>query len=102
MRQTGVLAAAGLIALFIAWEHRNADPMVPLRLFVRPAFSTSSTVSLLVGFAFIGVLYLLGFASEEGRKPRDAAAYYQRVFAIDIDFRDVSKRLKQMGKAASK
>ena len=50
----------------------------------------------------IGVLYLLGFASEEGRKPRDAAAYYHRVFAIDIDFRDVGKRLKQMGKAASK
>jgi hypothetical protein len=50
----------------------------------------------------IGVLYLLGFASEESRKPRDAAAYYQRVFAIDIDFRDVSKRLKQMSKAASK
>ena len=50
----------------------------------------------------IGVLYLLGFASEEGRKPRDAAAYYQRVFAIDIDFRDVGQRLKGMGKAASK
>ena len=51
---------------------------------------------------FIGVLYLLGFASEESTKPRDAAAYYQRVFAVDIDFRDVSKRLKDMGKAASK
>jgi tetratricopeptide (TPR) repeat protein len=50
----------------------------------------------------IGVLYLLGFASEGGRKPRDAAAYYQRVFAIDIDFRDVGKRLKQMAKAAAK
>jgi tetratricopeptide (TPR) repeat protein len=50
----------------------------------------------------VGVLYLLGFASEESRKPRDAAAYYQRVFAVDIDFRDVSKRLKQTGKAASK
>src|SRR6266566_3595852 len=50
----------------------------------------------------IGVLYLLGFASEGSKKPRDAAAYYQRVFAIDIDFRDVSKRLKQMTKAATK
>ena len=50
----------------------------------------------------IGVLYLLGLASEGSRKPRDAAAYYQRVFAIDIDFRDVGKRLKQMAKAASK
>ncbi|HEV7389206.1 MAG TPA: tetratricopeptide repeat protein [Gemmatimonadaceae bacterium] len=50
----------------------------------------------------IGVLYLLGFASEGSKKPRDAAAYYQRVFAIDIDFRDVAKRLKQMSKAATK
>ena len=50
----------------------------------------------------IGVLYLLGYASEGSKKPRDAAAYYQRVFAIDIDFRDVSKRLKQMTKAAAK
>ena len=50
----------------------------------------------------IGVLYLLGFSSEGSKKPRDAAAYYQRVFAIDIDFRDVSKRLKQMTKAAAK
>ena len=50
----------------------------------------------------IGVLYLLGFASEGSRKPRDAAAYYQRVFAIDTDFRDVNQRLKQMTKAASK
>ena len=50
----------------------------------------------------IGVLYLLGFASEGSKKARDAAAYYQRVFAIDIDFRDVSKRLKQMTKAATK
>jgi tetratricopeptide (TPR) repeat protein len=50
----------------------------------------------------IGVLYLLGYASEEGRKPREAAAYYHRVFAIDMHFRDVSKRLKQMSKAASK
>ncbi|MFL5525535.1 MAG: tetratricopeptide repeat protein [Gemmatimonadaceae bacterium] len=50
----------------------------------------------------IGVLYLLGYSSEGSKKPRDAAAYYQRVFAIDIDFRDVSKRLKQMAKAAAK
>jgi hypothetical protein len=50
----------------------------------------------------IGVLYLLGLASEGSKKARDAAAYYQRVFAIDIDFRDVGKRLKQMAKAASK
>ena len=50
----------------------------------------------------IAVLYLLGYAAEENGQPRDAAAYYQRVFAIDIDFRDVGERLKAMSKAASK
>jgi len=50
----------------------------------------------------IGVLYLLGYAAEENGQPRDAAAYYQRVFAIDIDFRDVGDRLKSMSKAAVK
>jgi tetratricopeptide (TPR) repeat protein len=50
----------------------------------------------------IGVLYLLGYAAEENGQPRDAAAYYQRVFAIDIDFRDVGDRLKSMSKAAAK
>ena len=50
----------------------------------------------------IAVLYLLGYAAEENAQPRDAAAYYQRVFAIDIDFRDVGERLKTMSKAASK
>jgi tetratricopeptide (TPR) repeat protein len=48
----------------------------------------------------IGVLYLLGYAAEESGQARDAAAYYQRVFAIDIDFRDVGERLKKMSKAA--
>ncbi len=50
----------------------------------------------------IAVLYLLGFAAEENGQSRDAAAYYQRVFAIDIDFRDVGDRLKTMSKAASR
>jgi hypothetical protein len=50
----------------------------------------------------IAVLYLLGYAAEENGQPRDAAAYYQRVFAIDIDFRDVGERLKTMSKAAAK
>jgi EmrB/QacA subfamily drug resistance transporter len=67
-------AAAGLIALFIAWEHHHREPMVPLRFFLRPAFSTSTIVSLLVGFAFIGVLYLivLYFQNVMGYSPLQA------------------------------
>jgi EmrB/QacA subfamily drug resistance transporter len=67
-------AAAVLIVLFIAWEHHNREPMVPLRFFLRPAFSTSTIVSLMVGFAFIGVLYLivLYFQNVMGYSPLEA------------------------------
>jgi Na+/melibiose symporter-like transporter len=60
VRTLALLAAAAvLIALFILWERWHADPMVPLRFFRRRAFSTASAVALLVGFAFLGVLYLV-------------------------------------------
>jgi tetratricopeptide (TPR) repeat protein len=41
----------------------------------------------------VGVLYLLGYASEALRQWGEAVAYYQRVFAVDIQFRDVADRL---------
>ncbi len=41
----------------------------------------------------VGVLYLLGFACESMERHTDAVGYYQRVFAVDIEFRDVSNRL---------
>lgn len=43
--------------------------------------------------ALIGVLYLLGAISEELGLDADAKRYYQRVFAVDIGFRDVGERL---------
>ncbi|MBA4072835.1 MAG: hypothetical protein C0497_13505 [Gemmatimonas sp.] len=41
----------------------------------------------------VGVLYLLGYVSEGLKKPAEAKAYYERVFAVDIQFRDVGDRL---------
>ena len=59
-RTLGLFAAAvALAAVFLAWERRNANPVVPLRFFGHPAFPTSTTVALLVSFAFVGVLYLI-------------------------------------------
>lgn len=43
--------------------------------------------------SLIGVLYLLGAIAEELQLFADAKRYYQRVFAVDIRFRDVSDRL---------
>jgi tetratricopeptide (TPR) repeat protein len=48
----------------------------------------------------VGVLYLLGRSIEALNKPIDALDYYQRVFAVDIEFRDVAERISAIeGKA---
>ncbi|GAC1655574.1 MAG: hypothetical protein NVS4B3_20430 [Gemmatimonadaceae bacterium] len=41
----------------------------------------------------VGVLYLMGYASEGQRAWDDALRYYQRVFAVDIQFRDIGDRI---------
>ena len=43
----------------------------------------------------VGVLYLLGYASERLDSWTDAEGYYRRVFAVDIYFRDIGERLKR-------
>ena len=48
----------------------------------------------------VGVLYLLGYCSEALRAHADALAYYQRVFAVDIQFRDVADRLARLEKVS--
>jgi tetratricopeptide (TPR) repeat protein len=41
----------------------------------------------------VGVLYLLGYSSEALARHAEAAGYYQRVFAVDVEFRDAAARL---------
>jgi tetratricopeptide (TPR) repeat protein len=50
--------------------------------------------------ALIGVLYLLGTISEELHLFPDAKKHYQRVFAVDIQFRDIGDRLERRGEEA--
>jgi len=47
----------------------------------------------------IGLLYSLGRCEEEQHRGNEALAYYQRVFALDINFQDVSQRLEQLSAA---
>ena len=47
----------------------------------------------------IGLLYWLGRCEEEQGKMGEALANYQRVFALDIRFQDVSERVKSLAKA---
>lgn len=50
----------------------------------------------------VGVLYLLGYASESLQKWEDAVGYYERVFTVDIQFRDVGERLSAVERKAAR
>jgi tetratricopeptide (TPR) repeat protein len=50
--------------------------------------------------SLIGVFYLLGRAAEELDKPGEASAYYHRVIAVDMGFRDASHRLAMLPRAS--
>lgn len=47
----------------------------------------------------VGVLYLLGRAAEALGNGQDALSYYQRVFVVDINFRDISQRMTEVERA---
>jgi len=55
------LAATGLatLALFLVVEQRAAEPVLPLHLFRNTAFSVTSVVALIVGFAMFGSITYL-------------------------------------------
>jgi tetratricopeptide (TPR) repeat protein len=48
----------------------------------------------------VGVLYLLGRASESLSRYEQASAYYQRVLAVQIGFRDAADRLSSLAQAS--
>lgn len=48
----------------------------------------------------VGVLYLLGRAAEEQGNAADALGYYQRVFVLDIQFRDITDRMTELERVA--
>lgn len=48
----------------------------------------------------IGLLYWLGRCEEEQGHGREALAYYQRIFSIDIDFQDVRERVKSLAQTS--
>jgi len=68
------VAAAILLAGFIAWEARAASPMLPLRFFRSRAFAAANVVSLLMSFGLFGSIFLLAqfFQIVQGYTPLQA------------------------------
>lgn len=48
------VAGAALVAVFLLWETRAADPIVPLRLFANHVFAVCAALNFLVGAAMFG------------------------------------------------
>ena len=47
-------AGLGLLAGFVAWEARAAEPVLPLRFFRNPGFAATNAVSLIMYFGIFG------------------------------------------------
>jgi EmrB/QacA subfamily drug resistance transporter len=69
-----LVVGAVLVAAFVAWEARTAEPMLPLRLFRSRAFSAANAVSLLMTFGMFGSIFLLAqfFQVVQGYSPLQA------------------------------
>jgi EmrB/QacA subfamily drug resistance transporter len=68
--------SAGLfvLALFVLWELRAAQPMLPLRFFRNRTFAAANLASLLMFFGMFGSIFLLAqfFQTVQGYSPLDA------------------------------
>ena len=71
---TSLIARAVLMAPFLFWEWRTAEPMLPLRFFRSRAFSSVSVVSLTMYFGVFGSIFLLAqfFQVTQGYSPLEA------------------------------
>jgi len=61
--------AGGVAALcsFLLWERHTSTPMLPLRLFGSPTFSTGNTVGFLINFGFYGQLFIINLYFQQLR-----------------------------------
>jgi EmrB/QacA subfamily drug resistance transporter len=69
-----LLAGVALSVVFVGWELRAREPMVPMRLFRAPAFSAGIAASFLFYASMYGVVFLLPqfFQAAQGFDPLSA------------------------------
>src|SRR4051794_407939 len=56
---TALAVGTALVAAFVAWETRAAEPMLPMRLFRSRGFSATNLASVLMFFGMFGSIFLL-------------------------------------------
>ncbi len=71
---SALLAGLILLALFVVWELRAPQPMLPLRFFRNRTFTAANIASLLMFFGMFGSIFLLAqfFQTVQGYSPLDA------------------------------
>jgi EmrB/QacA subfamily drug resistance transporter len=69
-----LLGGAVVLALFVLWELRTEEPMLPLRFFRNRTFTAANVASLLMFFGMFGSIFLLAqfFQTVQGYSPLDA------------------------------
>ena len=70
----GLGGGAALLALFVAWEARAPEPMLPLRFFLNRAFSATNVVSFAMFFGVFGSIFFLSqyFQTVQGASPLES------------------------------
>ncbi|MEU9175113.1 MFS transporter [Streptomyces sp. NPDC048420] len=61
-----VLGVAGAVS-FVLWERRAPEPMLPMRLFSHPMFSTASIAGFVQNFSYYGIVFLLSLFLQDER-----------------------------------
>jgi DHA2 family methylenomycin A resistance protein-like MFS transporter len=54
-------------AFFLWWERRAPEPMLPMRLFTHPVFSSASVAGFVQNFAYYGIVFLLSLFLQNER-----------------------------------
>jgi EmrB/QacA subfamily drug resistance transporter len=69
-----LVGGAAVLALFVLWELRAEQPMLPLRFFRNRTFTAANVASLLMFFGMFGSIFLLAqfFQTVQGYSPLDA------------------------------
>jgi EmrB/QacA subfamily drug resistance transporter len=67
-------AGAVLLALFVAWERRTSEPMLPMSFFSRRAFAVTNFASLTMYFGMFGSIFFLSQFMQDvlGNSPLEA------------------------------